>query len=389
MDYIYLDNAATTKMSKEVVEEMNYINQNEYGNSSSLHRFGYIAEKRIDNANQIISKIINCDSDEIIWTSGGTESNNLAILGYVYANRHYGNHIITTKIEHPSVLNVIKHLENNGYKVSYLDVDKNGLINLNEFENLITENTLLVSIMFVNNEIGTIEKISEISKIIKKKNKHIAFHVDAVQGFGKLKIDVKDLGIDMMSTSAHKIHAAKGVGFLYKNKNIKINNILFGGGQQNNLRSGTLNTAGIVGFAKFANIIYNDFDIYNNKIKELKKYFVEKINEINKFLDCIIINSYDEDVFIPHIVSLSIKNVRAEVLIHSLEEKNIYVSAGSACSSKQKKMSNTLTAIGLNKELIENTIRVSFSIYNEIFEIDYFVDILKELIKNLQKYTRR
>ena len=389
MDYIYLDNAATTKMSKEVVEEMNYINQNEYGNSSSLHRFGYIAEKKIANANQIISKIINCDIDEIIWTSGGTESNNLAILGYVYANRHYGNHIITTKIEHPSVLNVIKHLENNGYKVSYLDVDKNGLINLNELENLITENTLLVSIMFVNNEIGTIEKISEISKIIKKKNKHIAFHVDAVQGFGKLKIDVKDLGIDMMSTSAHKIHAAKGVGFLYKNKNIKINNILFGGGQQNNLRSGTLNTAGIVGFAKFANIIYNDFDIYNNKIKELKKYFVEKINEINKFLDCIIINSYDEDVFIPHIVSLSIKNVRAEVLIHSLEEKNIYVSAGSACSSKQKKMSNTLIAIGLNKELIDNTIRVSFSIYNEIFEIDYFVDILKELIKNLQKYTRR
>ena len=389
MKQVYLDNQSNTQMDDIVFNSMVPYMKQYYGNPQSIYSLGQISKDAIEQARLSVSKLINSKPEEVIFTSCGSESNNLAILGYVYANRHYGNHIITTKIEHPSVLNVIKHLENNGYKVSYLDVDKNGLINLNEFENLITENTLLVSIMFVNNEIGTIEKISEISKIIKKKNKHIAFHVDAVQGFGKLKIDVKDLGIDMMSTSAHKIHAAKGVGFLYKNKNIKINNILFGGGQQNNLRSGTLNTAGIVGFAKFANIIYNDFDIYNDKIKELKKYFVEKINEINKFLDCIIINSYDEDVFIPHIVSLSIKNVRAEVLIHSLEEKNIYVSAGSACSSKQKKMSNTLIAIGLNKELIDNTIRVSFSIYNEIFEIDYFVDILKELIKNLQKYTRR
>ena len=389
MKYIYFDNAATTKMSKEVIEEMNYINENIYANSLSLHKFGFLAEKKIEEAEDLIKKIINCKNDEIIWTSGGTESNNLAIFGYVYANRHLGNHIITTKIEHPSVLNCMKFLETKGFVVSYLNVDKNGNVDIDEFKNIITNNTILASIMYVNNEIGTIENISHISKILKEKNNNSILHIDAVQAFGKLKIDVNNLGIDMMSTSAHKLHASKGVGFLYKKNNVKIKNIFYGGGQQNNLRSGTLNTAGICGFAKMADIIYNNFEEYYNKIICLKKYFIEKIKTLNNEFNDIVINSLDSDNFIPNIISISFKNIKSEVLLHSLEEKNIFVSVGSACSSKKQYKSNTLKAIGISDELIDNTIRISFSIYNEIDEIDYFVDCLKEIVPLLKKYTRR
>lgn len=384
---IYFDNAATTKVFSEVIDEMKDVEVNYYGNANSLHKFGYIAEKRIIEANTVIKKFLNCDEDEIIWTSGGTESNNLAILGFLQTTKK--KHIITSKIEHPSVYNIFSHLEKNGYRVTYLENDEFGIVDYDELEKSIDVDTALVSIMHVNNEIGVVEDIKKISNIIKSKNEEVVFHTDCVQSFGKIKIDTKDMNIDMLSVSGHKIHGPKGIGLLYKNKNIRINNIIFGGGQQNNIRSGTMNTNGIVGLKKAVEIIKENFDDINKYLLDLRNYTIEKLKGLGDELGGIYINTKGDDSFSLNIVSVSIKDVRAEVLLHSLEENNIYISVGSACSSKNKKDNRILRAIKLNEDLIDKTIRISFSKYNSKEEIDIFIDILKQEIPKLRKFVRR
>ncbi len=384
---IYFDNAATTKVFSEVIDEMRDVEVNYYGNANSLHKFGYIAEKKIIEANTVIKKFLNCDEDEIIWTSGGTESNNLAILGFLQTTKK--KHIITSKIEHPSVYNIFSHLEKNGYRVTYLENDEFGIVDYDELEKSIDVDTALVSIMHVNNEIGVVEDIKKISKIIKSKNEEVVFHTDCVQSFGKIKIDTKDMNIDMLSVSGHKIHGPKGIGLLYKNKNIRINNIFFGGGQQNNIRSGTMNTNGIVGLKKAVEIIKENFDDTNKYLLDLRNYTIEKLKGLGDELGGIYINTKGDDNFSLNIVSVSIKDVRAEVLLHSLEENNIYISVGSACSSKNKKDNRILKAIKLNEDLIDKTIRISFSKYNSKEEIDIFIDILKQEIPKLRKFVRR
>lgn len=384
---IYFDNAATTKMSDEVIDEIVNLEKTCYGNSESLHKFGYLAEKKIEEAIDVIKKFINCDENEIIWTSGGTESNNLAILGFLRTTKK--KHIITSKIEHPSVYNIFSYLQKEGYRVTYLGNDNLGQIDYNELEKSIEEDTALVSIMHVNNEIGSLEDVKKISNIIKEKNKNIVFHTDAVQSFGKIKIDVKDMNIDMLSVSGHKIHGPKGIGLLYKNKNVRIDNIIYGGGQQNNIRSGTMNTSGIIGLKKAVEILKDSFYDINNYLLDIRNYTIEKLTKLNDEIGGIYINTKNSLNFSPHIVSVSIKDVRAEVLLHTLEEYNMYVSSGSACSSKNKNDNRVLKAIKIDENLVDKTIRLSFSKYNKREEVDIFIDTLKQEIPKLRKFVRR
>ena len=380
---VYFDNAATTKIDENVEREINNINQNFYANPSAMHKAGYLAEEKVKEASEIIASIINCDKSEIIWTSGGTESNNMAIIGYVNAYKKTANKIITTKIEHASVYKVFQSLENEGFDVIYLDVDSEGHIDLEHLKEIVDEKTLLVSIMYVNNEIGSVQKIDEIGNIIKNKNIKCAFHVDFVQGFSKYRIDVKKSKIDFLSISSHKFYGPKGVGVLYKNKNIRLNPIIIGGSQQNDLRAGTLNVPGIVGTGVAAKMAYKTIDEELERLKNLKDYLITKLLEINKLYDIIIINSSCDDGFALHIISVTFKGIRSEVLLHALEEKGIYVSAGSACSSHDKRISRTLSSIGLKDEATQNTIRISFGKYNKKEEIDYFIDEISQLIPKL------
>ena len=377
---IYFDNSATTRLDDKVFDAMKDFNDKYYANPSAAHRFGFLVENEIKKHTSYIAKCIGVDENEIVWTSGGSESNNMAILSYVYAHKKTGNHLITSKIEHASVTNVFKRLEEEGFDVSYLSVDSTGHIDMKELENLITDKTLMVSVMAVNNEIGSVEDIIEIGKIIKNKNRNTVFHTDFVQAFGKIKVDCKRQNIDFLSISSHKFNGPKGVGILYKNKNVRINTFILGGGQQMNLRSGTLNTLGIVGTSVAAKMIYDDFDTYVSKLKELKSYFIDRLLTLNKKYNLIHINTKDDDTFAPHIVSVSTYGIRAEVLLHALEEYNIYVSAGSACSSHDKKYSNTLSAINLDKNLLDSTVRISFGRYNTKEEIDVFMDTFDKLI---------
>ena len=380
---VYFDNSATTIIEPRVLKEIDDINNKYYANPSAMHRLGYIAEEEVKKANDKVSKILNCESNEIIWTSGGSESNNMAILGYVDAYKKYGNKIITTVIEHPSVYQCFKKLEEEGFVVKYLKVDVDGHVDIDELKNEVDDKTILVSIMYVNNEIGSVQKIDEIGKIIKDKNSKCAFHVDFVQGFGKYKIDVRKSKIDFLSISAHKFNGPKGVGILYKNRSVRVNPIIVGGAQQNGLRAGTLNTPGIVGTALACDIAYKEIDKNVDDLKKLKDYLINNLNLLNEKYGIISLNTKNDDTFAPHIVSISIKGIKAEVMLHALEEKNIYVSSGSACSSHDKKTSSTLLSIGLNKDIAGNTIRVSFGKYNTKDEIDYFISTLNILIPKL------
>ena len=373
MNNIYFDNSATTKVDDSVLKVMNDFSLNYYANPSALHRFGYIVEEEIKKATSSIADILNASPKEIIWTSGGTESNNQAIIGYVKAHAKVGNTIIVTPFEHPSVLRACEYLSTDGFNIKYLSVNHNGQIDLNELENLITNETLLVSIMYVNNEIGATQKINEIGELIKKKNCRTAFHVDFVQGFGKYKVDCKKNKIDLLSISAHKFHGPKGVGILYKNSEMNIIPLLVGGGQQNNLRSGTLNTVGIIGTCSAAKLIYDNFDNEVKHLTELRDYLITELHKLYNKYNNIHLNTKTSDDFAPHIVSVAFKGIRSEVMLHALEEKGIYVSAGSACSSHSKKTSNTLMSIGLDKETIDSTIRISFGKYNTIDEINKFI----------------
>lgn len=381
---IYLDNSATTKVFPSVQKVMVQMMEENYGNPSAMHKKGVEAEQYIREAREKIAKQLKVHDKEIIFTSGGTESNNMAIIGAAMANRRLGNHIITSVIEHPSVLNVMKYLEEQGFEVTYLPVDNVGRINLQDLETAISDNTILISIMYVNNEIGAVEPIEEISKIIKKKNPSAVFHVDAIQAFGKYLIKPKKQGIDLLSVSAHKIHGPKGVGFLYVNEKIKIKPIMFGGGQQNNFRSGTENVPGIVGLGEATVCIYEDFADYVKKLYALKDRFIKGIEKIEGTH----INGLVGEESAPQIVSVSFLDVRSEVLLHALEEREIYVSAGSACAAHKSKTSVTLSSIRLKKEYLESTIRFSFGYYTTERDIDETLKALEKILPELRKYRR-
>ncbi|KGG79767.1 cysteine desulfurase [Caloranaerobacter azorensis H53214] len=383
---VYLDNSATTRPRDEVIDSMIYMLKSVYGNPSSLHRKGLEAEKEIEKSRTIISKFLGVDSKEIFFTSGGTESNNIAIQGIIKRYAKRGNHIITTKIEHPSVLNIFKYYEDKGFEVTYLNVNEKGIIDLKQLEDSINDKTILVSIMMANNEIGTVQPIKEIVEIIKKKNKNVKLHVDGVQAFGKIDIQLKNLGVDAFSFSGHKIHGPKGVGGLYIKNGTVLEPIIFGGNQERGLKSGTENTPGIVGLGKAVEIIKNNFEDEKNHILEVKKYFIDKVLEK---IDNIKINSYTDDRCAPHIVNISFIGVKGEVLLHYLEEDGIFVSTGSACSSHKKGRSHVLKSIGLKEEEIEGAIRFSFAFYNTKEEIEYAVDRLEKSVRDIRKIMMR
>lgn len=377
---IYFDNSATTKIFDEVLDDVIDTMKNSFGNSSSLHSLGYESEQKIIKYTKILSQILRCKDDEIYFTSGGTESNNLAIFGVCDAYKKSGNKIITTKIEHPSVLKCFNELEARGFNVVYLDVDEKGYINIQNLVDEIDDKTILVSIMYVNNEIGTIQNIDEIAKKIKEKNKNTIFHTDAVQAFGKININVKN--IDLISVSGHKIHAQKGTGFLYVKSGVRLKNILFGAGQQRGMRSGTVNNEGIIGLCKASQIAYENLQKnYENVIK-----IKNEIISLKDKIDGVCING-DEQNGIPYILSISFKDVKGEVLLHALEEKNIFVSTGSACSSKTKKDLSTIYYV--NKDNLGSTIRVSFSSTNTLEEAKQFNDAILNIVPMLRLYKKR
>lgn len=382
---VYFDNSATTKVEPKVLEVMNKVYSEDFGNPSSLHMKGVEAEKYLKEAREILAKTLKVNEKEIIFTSGGTESNNLAVIGSVLANKRAGNHIITTSIEHAAILEPMKFLEEIGFRVTYLEVNEKGVVDLNQLQEELCDETILVSVMCVNNEIGTIEPIEEISKIIKNKNPKTLFHVDAIQGYGKLILHPKKIGVDMMSVSAHKIGGPKGIGFLYVNEKVKIKPLMLGGGQQKGMRSGTDNVPGVAGLSVAAKLAYENFSEKQKHLYDLRNHLINGLKEY----DCVTINGYDDDTAAPHIVSVSFKNVRSEVLLHSLEDRGVYVSAGSACSSNKPSLSKTLLSIKAPKEIIESTVRFSFCVNNTIEEVDYCLGVLKEIIPVLQKYVRK
>lgn len=380
----YFDNSATTKCSAKAVELMTKVLLEDYGNPSSLHLKGVDAEDYIKEARNRICKTMKINENELIFTSGGTESNNLAIIGAAMANKRSGKHLITTKIEHAAVGSPMKFLEEQGFTVTYLDVDKDGIISLEELEQAITPETILVSIMYVNNEIGAVEPIEEAAKIIKEKNPNTLFHVDAIQAYGKYPIYPKRMGIDMMSVSGHKIHGPKGIGFLYVKEKTKLKPIIYGGGQQKGMRSGTENVPGAAGLGQAAMEAYENFAEKQNYLYELKQAFIEGIEDF----EWAHVNGKTGRDSAPHIVSVSFDNVRSEVLLHTLEDRNIFVSAGSACSSNKPAVSATLQAIKVKKEYLDSTVRFSFSTENTMDEVDYCLEVLGEIVPVLRRYTR-
>ncbi len=383
---VYLDNAATTRVFDSVKNIMMETLGADYGNPSSMHKKGMEAEKYVREAREIIAKSLKAAPQEVIFTSGGTESNNMAVLGTAYGNKRSGNHIITTRIEHPSIHNPLLFLEENGFRVSYIPVDKNGKIILEELTDAVCEDTVLVSVIYVNNEIGSVQNISDISERLKARNPRLLLHVDAIQAFGKYRIYPKREGIDLLSISGHKIHGPKGSGVLFVRDKVKIKPILFGGGQQKGMRSGTENVPAIAGIGQAVQEIYQDHDNKRALLYDLKKTFIEGINQ----LEGVTVNGLgaSPEEAAPHIVSVSFEGIRSEVLLHALEDKKIYVSSGSACASNHPRLSGTLKAIGLRKDLLNSTIRFSFSVFTTTEEIQYTIGMLKELVPVLRKYSR-
>ena len=387
---IYLDNSATTRVLPEVAQLMTKVMCEDYGNPSSMHRKGVEAESYIRYAKETLAKLLKVSEKEVIFTSGGTESDNMALIGCAMANMRRGRHLITTKIEHPAVLQTMSYLESQGFQVTYLPVDKSGRVRLEDLQRAIRPDTILVSMMYVNNEIGSLQPIAEAGALIKRMNPAILFHVDAVQGFGKFKIYPKKLNIDLMSVSSHKIHGPKGVGFLYVGEKVKILPITYGGGQQKNMRSGTENVPGIAGMAKAAELLYEHLDEEVNHLYELKEYYIKGVTTMEGIqVNGLIPGDADCRGTAPHVVSVSVAGVRSEVLLHALEDKGIYISAGSACASNKPQTSETLKAIGLQREYWDSTIRFSFSVLTTRKEIEETLQVLYELIPMLRKYTRR
>lgn len=384
----YLDNSATTRCSDRACQLMVDLLTKDYGNPSSLHMKGIEAERFVETAKKKIAKTLRVSEKEIIFTSGGTESNNLAIIGAAMANRRAGNHIITTSIEHASVENPMEFLKEQGFDITYLSVDENGIISLEELEEAVTEQTILVSMMQVNNEIGAIEPVAEAAELIKKKNPATLIHVDAIQSYGKMYIYPKKLGIDMLSVSGHKIHGPKGSGFLWVKEKTKLKPLILGGGQQKGMRSGTENVPAIAGLGEAAEEIYENLDEKRAHLYGLKQRFINGIER----LEGTHVNGKTGEDSAPHIVSVSFEGIRSEVLLHSLEDRGIYVSSGSACSSNnhagKQKGSRTLRNIHLKENLLDSTLRFSFSVHTTEEEIDYALEVLGELLPVLKKYTR-
>lgn len=372
---IYLDNSSTTRQYDEVTDFISDIARNKYGNPSSLHSKGIEAERLIINAREAIARTIGAEPSEIYFTSGGTESNNLAIIGYLEANPRKGRHIITTKIEHPSVLEVFRHLEGKGFRVDYLDVDENGQVRLDQLRDKMCSETSLISIMLVNNETGTIQHIDEISSIRDALNPQTVIHADAVQAYGKTAIFPARSGIGLMSLSAHKIHGPKGVGGLYVSRKVKIKPLFYGGGQEALLRSGTENVPGIAGFGLAAEITNKKREENYMQAVSLKQFFLEKLAASGLAYH---VNSPADAL--PFILNISFENVRSEVLLHHLEQRGIFVSTGSACSSHKKNKSHVLAAMNIPASLIDGAVRFSFSGYNTPEEISLTVDALKDII---------
>ena len=384
----YLHNSATTRCSDRACQLMVDLLTKDYGNPSSLHMKGIEAERFVETAKKKIAKTLRVSEKEIIFTSGGTESNNLAIIGAAMANRRAGNHIITTSIEHASVENPMEFLKEQGFDITYLSVDENGIISLEELEEAVTEQTILVSMMQVNNEIGAIEPVAEAAELIKKKNPDTLIHVDAIQSYGKMYIYPKKLGIDMLSVSGHKIHGPKGSGFLWVKEKTKLKPLILGGGQQKGMRSGTENVPAIAGLGEAAEEIYENLDEKRAHLYGLKQRFIDGIEK----LEGTHVNGKTGEDSAPHIVSVSFEGIRSEVLLHSLEDRGIYVSSGSACSSNnhagKQKGSKTLRNIHLKENLLDSTLRFSFSVHTTEEEIDYALEVLGELLPVLKKYTR-
>ena len=381
---VYLDNSATTKCFDEVAQLAAKVMVLDYGNPSSMHLKGVEGEKYLRHAREVIAKNLKVNEKEILFTSGGTESDNMALIGTAFANQRAGRHLITTQIEHPAILQTMQYLEKQDFEVTYLPVDANGQVKLEELQRALRKDTILVSIMHTNNEIGSLQPITEAGAMIKRFNPSIVFHVDAVQGYGKFRIQPKRMNIDLLSVSAHKIHGPKGIGFLYINEKIKIHPIIWGGGQQKGMRSGTENVPAIAGMALAIETIYKNLDEEIEKLYQLKQRFIEGAMKI----DNVKVNGLTGRESAPHVVSLSVRGVRSEVLLHALEDKGIYVSAGSACASNKPAVSATLQAIGVEKDLLDSTIRFSFSVFTTPEEIDYTLRNLYDIIPMLRKYTR-
>lgn len=382
---IYFDNSATTRVSESVLAVMEEAMRKDYGNPSSLHTMGMEAENYIKKAKEQIAKTLRCQEKEIYFTSCGTESDNLAIIGGAFANQRQGKHLITTAVEHAAVAASMKFLEEQGFEVTYLPVDEYGVISLADLKNAIRPDTILVSMMYVNNEVGSVMPIHEAGELIKECNPGTLFHVDAIQGYGKFKIYPKQDKIDLLAVSGHKLHGPKGVGFLYVKEKTKLKPLIYGGGHQNGLRSGTENVPGVAGLGQACEDVYTDFEKKINHMYELRELFIGEAEKI----EGVSVNGKKTRENAPHIVSISVPGVRSEVLLHSLEEKGIYVSAGSACSSNKPAISATLKAIGLPKEKLESTVRISFCDTNTVEEVEETIKALKELIPVLTRFVRR
>ncbi|NLC04789.1 MAG: cysteine desulfurase [Tissierellia bacterium] len=383
---IYLDNCATTKPRESVINVIMESLREDYGNPSSLHRLGLNSEKKIKHAREIISNYLDINKNELFFTSGGTESNNIAIQGIIEKYSARGKHIITTKLEHPSVDNIMKYYESKGYDITYLDNDSFGNIDLNQLKESIRGDTILVSIIHVNNEIGIIQNIEEVRKILNSVQSSALLHLDGVQSFGKIPFSLKSLGVDTFSFSGHKVHGPKGVGGLYINNRLNLPPIVLGGNQESGIRSGTENLSGIIGFGEAVRILSQEFKNEFQQVSIIKEYLA---NNIMNEIDDIKINSSLDNSSSPYILSVSFRNIRGEVLLHYLEEEEIYVSTTSACSSKGTKKSPILESIGLNDIEIQGTIRFCFSYETSKPDIDYLMGRLKASVKDIRKIIMR
>ena len=390
---IYLDNSATTRVYPEVSNLMCKIMLDDYGNPSSMHTKGVEAEKYVLDAYKEIAEVLKVKEKEIVFTSGGTESDNLALIGAAMANKRAGMHIITTKVEHPAILNTVAYLKEEGFEIDYLSVDKYGRISIDELKEKLRKDTIIVSIMHTNNEVGSLMPLEEAGKLIKSVNPSCLFHVDAVQGFGKAVMPIKSANIDMLSFSGHKIHGPKGIGVLYVNEKVKIKPISYGGGQQKGLRNGTLNVPGIAGIGLAAKMINDNLSEKREKLYELKSFFLQEISKVDK----VSVNGCKQDAsgeFLvketaPHIINISVKGLRSEVMLHALEEKGIYVSAGSACSSHSKKESSTLKAMGASAEETDGALRISMSEFTTKEELETLIVELKAVIEKYGRFIRK
>lgn len=382
---IYLDNSATTRCFPEAAALMNEIFLEDYGNPSSMHHRGVTAERRVLEAKKTLAGLLKVKEKNLYFTSCGTESDNLAIIGGAMAAQRRGRHLITTRIEHPAVLEAMKYLEAQGFEITYLGVDRDGLVSAEEAAAAVRPDTILVSVMHTNNEIGSVQPIEEIGRAVKAVNPRVLFHVDAVQGFGKSLILPKRMHIDLLAASGHKIHGPKGVGLLYVADGVRLEPLLHGGGQQGGMRSGTENVPGIAGMALAAKLLCGNLDEDRQRLFAMKNRLIDRLREIPD----IEFNGRTDETAAPHILSVRVRGVRAEVLLHALEDKGIYVSSGSACSSNHPRPSETLAAIGTPASEMDNSIRMSLSVMNTMEEMDEAAQAVGEIVPLLRKYIRR